>query len=119
MADVPVFRHERVAGGFFSSCGKSAAVGRSFGIAAGFQPAIRVCPQQPCGDRCGCGAEKISQLLGAWDTRRVDIPNSRTQPANEVVGVDVLKQLHPGTRGLNRGDVCIQAEDRLKDLTKL
>ena len=65
------------------------------------------------------GLETILNFLFAWNTRRMDVINTRADLIRVSIMLEGVKEFHVGLRGLNRDDIGIKTLDGWEDVIEI
>jgi hypothetical protein len=65
------------------------------------------------------GRETILDFLFAWNTRRMDVINTRADLIRVSIVLEGVEELHIGLRGLNGDDISIKTLDGWEDVIEI
>jgi len=65
------------------------------------------------------GPETVPDFLFAWNTRRMDVINTRADLVGVAIMLEGVEKFHVALGGLDRDDVSIKTLDRREDVVEI
>jgi hypothetical protein len=91
----------------------------SLGPATGLQATVRVDDKKGVGEDVKHGLDTVLDFLTAWDTRRVDVIDTRADLVGVAVLLEGVEQLHVSLGGLDGDDIGVKALDGREDVVEV